>query len=281
MRKKNEISRAFAAASCAVMLVALAACGGGSEELDSIALRAEQIEARHLAKGASPSSKSRAAVPGVNATDAANQLFAFAEANLKNYFPSAQTTRQLNGWTYRYYPETGAYLAVIDWRVYVMGGPFGPEVIDAGELTKYVNVGQGAGASVLTASKLAQCPDAAGSSTKNYYTCMVGTLVGTQTFDKNKTCTFTVAADGELSLSSEGTRFALATNEQSQVMYSKAQASGTFDLSVVAGSGSFLSFDVDARRLDGLFFSAGGDFQVDAKQNINGNSLSCRFNVTP
>jgi len=261
-------------------VMALSACGGGSDDVDAMAASAARLEAtRTVDRG--PTMRAKAAVPGVDATDAANQLFAFAEATFKNYFPTVQSTRKLNGWAYRYYPETGVYLAVIDWRVYAMGGPFGPEVQDFGDLTQYVSVSPPPNLSVLSAGKLAMCPDASASAAKNYYSCMVGTLTGTQLFDTSKVCKFAVAADGELSLQSDGVTFKIPQPEQTETTFSKNQSTGTLSVFVVSGVGQFLSFDIDISAPDGTFFTRGGTLKVDAKQNIGNGSLSCKFNVAP
>lgn len=110
--------------ACALALVA---CGG-----------AESDEPR-LAQKASAAREQPQAVPaGVDPVATTVRLLDYAEQVFPQYFPERQPNRTLSGWVYRYYPSTGAYIAVIDWRIYVLGGPFGPEVVDVGEVTRYV-----------------------------------------------------------------------------------------------------------------------------------------------
>lgn len=112
--------------ACAV----LGACGGGDPVLSPAQQYgpAQQIERERIL----------AAPRGVDATATTIRLLDFAELTYPAYFPGRQSNRTLCGWVYRYYPSTGAYLAVIDFRVYVLGGPFGPEAIDVGEVTQFV-----------------------------------------------------------------------------------------------------------------------------------------------
>lgn len=75
---------------------------------------------------------------GIEPLAAATRLLDFAEQSFPALFPGSKPNRPLTGFVYRYYPETGIYLAVISWRVYAMGGPLGSDIRDFGELTDFV-----------------------------------------------------------------------------------------------------------------------------------------------
>lgn len=110
--------------ACALALVA---CGG-----------AESDEPRAMTKALAAREQPQAVPAGVDPVATTVRLLDYAEQVFPQYFPERQANRTLSGWVYRYYPSTGAYIAVIDWRIYVLGGPFGAEAIDVGEVTRYV-----------------------------------------------------------------------------------------------------------------------------------------------
>ena len=63
-------------------------------------------------------------------------LFNWAENNYPQYFPSHQTTQNIEPWLFRFYPKTTIYAGVntTDNGVYVLGGPWGsvnPTYIDS------------------------------------------------------------------------------------------------------------------------------------------------------
>lgn len=120
---------------CLLTLLALVSCGGGDDGADAVANKLTE-----LATSRAPDAKRQAlAAPiGVDAASGASKLFDFAESSFASVFPGHKTNRVLPDVIYRYYPETGVYIAVIDWRVFVLGGPFGVELQDMGEVTKYV-----------------------------------------------------------------------------------------------------------------------------------------------
>lgn len=110
----------------------VSACGGDG---DGRALDAIETAA------AAPQRMRALAVPvGADARLNADRLMDYAEAQYKDLFPVAATTRSLDGWVYRYYPQTGVYLAVINWRIFVVGGPIGPEARDVGQVSDYITI---------------------------------------------------------------------------------------------------------------------------------------------
>lgn len=120
----------------------LSACGGGRDG-PGAAPEAGKLGAA-LLKASRPGGATAhrlAVVPSaaaVDPADAANQLLDFAERNYAVYFPSHQTNALYEGYLYRYYPETGIYLAVRDGNVYVLGGVFGNEILLVGPLTQFI-----------------------------------------------------------------------------------------------------------------------------------------------
>lgn len=120
-----------------VLAVSLVGCGGGSVDEGPVGA----LEAVAESVGTRPENRKMALSVSQDALAAANAVYALGESAYREYFPSQQATRMMGSWTYRYYPETGSYLAVIDWRVYVLGGGFGPEVVDVGAVSDYVTVG--------------------------------------------------------------------------------------------------------------------------------------------
>lgn len=116
-----------------IAALAIAGCGGGGEE--------QTVDALESAAKTQPRMRALAVVPpGADADLNAERLLDHAEQQYKELFPTAEPTRSLNGWRYRYYTQTGIFLAVINWRVFVVGGPFGPEVRDVGEVANYITI---------------------------------------------------------------------------------------------------------------------------------------------
>ncbi len=93
----------------AVLSCLLEACGGGgtsSGETDAFSQsHPVALNAGPLADVAVPTSR-RAAARTPDATSFLN----WAESAYPNYFPSAQSNKTLDIWTYRYYPQTDIYL---------------------------------------------------------------------------------------------------------------------------------------------------------------------------
>lgn len=72
---------------------------------------------------------------------AAEQLLDYAEYHFGQYFPGNQVTKEFQGYLYRYYPDTKAYLGVKDGNVFTLGGPFGDTIRPQGRLTDFVTPG--------------------------------------------------------------------------------------------------------------------------------------------
>lgn len=67
-----------------------------------------------------------------------NRLFTWAEHTYPElFFPGEQETLSFPGLDFRYYPDTGAYIKVLDDQVIVTGGPFGPLDIPVGNSWDY------------------------------------------------------------------------------------------------------------------------------------------------
>lgn len=80
----------------------------------------------------------------------ANALMDWAESRFASFFPGHQTTRTLDIYIYRFYPETGIYLVVGGQDVYVL--PTGGQVLRVGVLADFAC--QVYPASCVTASSL-------------------------------------------------------------------------------------------------------------------------------
>lgn len=117
-----------------LLAIVLASCGGSDD--DSPAINALEAAAAHQPNMRPLAAVAAGADPALNA----ERLMDYAQAQYKEYFPANEPTRKLNGWSYRQYAQTGAFLAVIDWRVYVVGGPFGAEVQDKGLVSDYITI---------------------------------------------------------------------------------------------------------------------------------------------
>lgn len=119
--------------------MSLAGCGGGGGSGEE---PAPEALLQRAAAAPAPRMQAMAIPLGADPAAGANKLFTFAEAqaSLRSYFPRNEPTRSMGSWFYRYYPQSGVYLAVINWRVYVMGGAFGAEVVDVGPVDAYITV---------------------------------------------------------------------------------------------------------------------------------------------
>jgi len=81
-----------------------------------------------------------------------NAIFAAAESKLPAIFSPGQQTQFQDQYVYRFYPNTGVYLAFADGSVFLLGGEFGQAVVNAGSiqfvldtLESYPASGTGAG----------------------------------------------------------------------------------------------------------------------------------------
>ncbi len=61
-------------------------------------------------------------------------FFTLAELKAPGYFPPGPETLEFENYLYRYYPQTDTYLALAENTVWVLGGEFGYELVNAGEL---------------------------------------------------------------------------------------------------------------------------------------------------
>lgn len=265
--------------ACAV----LTACGGGessSTDPQTVALSALSAKAGVASPSTSSNSNARPErrIQAYSA-DRAAQLFAKAEATYGTYFPSKQATRSFNGWSYRYYPETQVYLAVIDSDVYVLGGAFGTEVMRVGAVSDFVDTAATGKDRPLTATILAQCPDASASTSAEFYKCMVGYLEGTQTFDTSKNCRLEITDTGVFTLSSDN-KLVTVGPTYGLPIYSKMTSNGLISASVQASSDRAFRAEVKLRQSTGFSFTAGG--KLDAEATPEGSStasISCRLIV--
>ena len=134
----------------------LAGCGGGAsdDEARGSAQARQQIasavERAPRAVAAAAGRGDAAAAAALDPAAQASQLFDFAEANFPQYFPSHRPDMDAPSWRYRHYPETGTYLIVADGRVYVLGGPLGPDVTYVGLAHDILNPPPNAVAAVTT-----------------------------------------------------------------------------------------------------------------------------------
>jgi len=69
-----------------------------------------------------------------------NKLFDWAEAEFPQFFSPSETTFELNGYLVRYYQEKNNYIGTSDDDVYVFGPDFGPDVLNVGKISDYVDV---------------------------------------------------------------------------------------------------------------------------------------------
>lgn len=268
-------------ATLAICLL-IAGCGGGTPESAQHEAPATSAEQRLLsaatAEAARDEDRRRALAAGSYSAELAGKLFTLAESSYAAYFPSKQSTRGFEGWSYRYYSETDVYLAVIGDAVFVMGGSFGPEVIALGPITKFVTASGSGRDRPLTAGILNQCPDVTASSSAGFHTCMVGHLTGTQTFDKAKPCRLDFSEDGVLTLSSDGRSGSIGPAFAS-INFTKSASFGNFYLFLASNVGS------PAARMQVLAsptisFVEGGALKVEyTAAGTTTASISCTLDV--
>lgn len=257
----------------------IAGCGGGADTAeqaaDAQALTALSAAAAVRRTGDTP--RRHTLAEGTFSADLAGQLFALAESSYAAYFSSKQATRGFEGWAYRYYPETGTYLAVIGSGVYVLGGAFGAEVIHLGEITSFVGHPPAGTGQPLTASKLAQCPEASGSQSPDFYQCMVGSLTGTQKFNTAKSCRLDINDRGVWTLASDGKSVSVGP-AYGLAVYSKYSGAGILMTKVEQPGGGFTAqIQLTAT---GLSFTNGGTIDAEAKESGSSTAtISCRMNV--
>lgn len=115
-----------------VLAAAVSGCGGDGESQAVAALESAATTPVRM--------QALAETTATDASQDAERLMAHAEQNYKDLFPTAETTRNLNGWSYRHYPQSGVFLAVINARVFVVGGPFGADARDVGAVSDYITV---------------------------------------------------------------------------------------------------------------------------------------------
>ena len=86
----------------------------------------------------------RAEALPIEVPDDALDLFEFAESNYREYFPTTPPDQRFTdeygrNFSYRFYAQTGAYLGVDDTsRVYVLGGPFGINMVFVGQVSDFL-----------------------------------------------------------------------------------------------------------------------------------------------
>lgn len=68
-------------------------------------------------------------------TASMQQIFALAESKLSEYFPAGAITATLENYVFRFYPTTNVYLAFANDTVYLLGGPFGDAIVEAGPIS--------------------------------------------------------------------------------------------------------------------------------------------------
>ena len=127
--------------------LALSACGGGS---DTPAEAAPSVKGRSLRQPAPLAAV--AADSSIAPAEAARQLMNFGEQKFPAFFPGHASTLSFGPYLYRYYAESGNYLAVANGQVFVSGSSFGAELLNLGPLGNYYTPVAGATASVTTPS---------------------------------------------------------------------------------------------------------------------------------
>lgn len=256
--------------------IALAGCGGaeGPEAASAppaeLSAAAERARTTDVERGAR---KQRLNAGSFSAAQA-EQLFALAESQYSAYFPGPQGTRALEGWAYRHYPGTGAYLAVIGTGVYVFGGPFGPQVRMVGVVSDFVSSAAVGVDRPLTARILSECPDAYGSQSVDFYKCMVGYLEGTQKFDRTKSCRLEITESGKLTLRSAGVQVSVGL-PYDLVIYQKIQSASYFAVNVRDKTRKGIELSAPS-----LSFTAGGVIQAEGFPVIGDSAtISCTLQV--
>ena len=123
--------------------LALAACGGGETPSTSVAPTASASRL-HAQAAAAPDS--------IAPAEAARQLMNFGEQMYPALFPGHPNTQVFGPFLYRFYAESGNYLAVANGHVYLTGTSFGAELRDMGLLSQFITPVAGATASLSTPS---------------------------------------------------------------------------------------------------------------------------------
>lgn len=136
------------------LLAALAGCGGGDVKPQGPLAHAQSVALRSGAHAvAAPADVAALAAPlprksaqatataaaGAAVADAPTQLFNFGERNFPQYFSGPQANQTAGTLVYRYYPAAGTFLIVSNTaQVYVLGGPFGNQVVYVGLLGDFL-----------------------------------------------------------------------------------------------------------------------------------------------
>ena len=271
-----------------VMCAVLAGCGGGGGGENESAREPSPAALQALASAAKPAAATAQGGPPAGpqrraqaySADLAEKLFALAESSYAELFPSKQATRSFQGWSYRYYPETGITLAVIDAGVYALGGTFGPEAMHLGPITNFVQAPATGKDRPLTASILAQCPDAPSSSSPEFYKCMVGHLNGVQKFNSNKSCRLDITEAGLFTLSSEGQSVTVGP-AYGFVAFTKISAAGLVSFTVKAQEDAAFAKGIAVSTPAFAFsFNNGGTLSAEATPSGSSTaSISCTLTV--
>ena len=154
---RSGVRRSLWPAAPVAMTLALASCGGGGggEAGHPLSAAPQMASASQRAMlglagpAVTPRLKALAGTDGLygatTAEDAVEQLFnKVAEPALPQYFPGRKQTLTFDRFRYRFYPETGIYLAVaigvapgsglVESGVYVLGGAFGGNLVFVAKL---------------------------------------------------------------------------------------------------------------------------------------------------
>ena len=276
-------SRTTTIAALAVAAL-VSACGGGADGADQVATAS--AERALIAASASQHAQAGRQVPlastsaGTYSAEQASKLYALAESSFAAYFPSQQATRTFDGWSYRYYPETSTYLAVIGDQVFVMGGAFGPEVTALGLVSKFVGTAPSGSERPLTAGILNQCPDVVASTSPQFYSCMVGHLTGTQAFNTGKACRLDVSPEGVLTLSSDGASKSMGPTF-GRVNFTKNSSFGNF-IALLYGPGASTAdmAQLQVMASPSISFAQGGTLKAEyTPAGSSTASLTCTLTV--
>lgn len=134
------------------MLAALVGCGGGESTPQGPLAHAQSFALRSGARAVTapadvaalaaplPRKSALATAPAAAAVaDAPTQLFSFGERNFPQYFPGPQANQTAGTLVYRFYPAAGTFLIVSGGtQVYVLGGPFGNQLVYVGLLADFL-----------------------------------------------------------------------------------------------------------------------------------------------
>lgn len=138
------VMRARLVALIGAVALCVVACGGGSEVsgADGASARLTSAAVAGPREGASARAlmapSRQQASPAALASLDAEALMDWAELTYPALFPSFQQNRTTGPYTYRFYPENGAILAVkSDGTIYVLGAAFGDRLIAVGQLSQF------------------------------------------------------------------------------------------------------------------------------------------------